>query len=90
MQFACRLVKTGNAAGAFEFIAALSDPVLREDTFRLAAALAARTGAGESAWLFVQAAKLPATEQAACYDGIVAGASAAMAEVTPKVGSAKE
>ena len=90
MQFACRLVKAGNAAGAFEFIATLRDSVLREDTFRLAAALAARTGAGESAWLFVQAAKLPATEQAACYDGIVAGASAAMAEVTPKVGSAKE
>lgn len=69
---AAQQVKSHGAAAAFGFISQLSDIVLREECYELAASLAALRGQAPDVWKQVQAVN-SATEKVALCRGLIAG-----------------
>jgi hypothetical protein len=73
LRSACRLASGGKIAEAVTFCSRIKDPILRQDSVFLVAALAAKTGASEALLKALAAVNLATIESAGVSAGLVIG-----------------
>jgi len=86
LEAATRLPAEGKLNEVFAMIAGLNDVVLREDCYRLAAAVAAQRGQADAVWKQANTPGLGPTEKAALCRGLIAGLKAAGQPTEPVPG----
>jgi hypothetical protein len=80
LELACRMVKLNNPNLYFDFILALRDPVLVEDSLEMTGALAVRKDMAPDLWERYRLKGLTATQRVAFFRGLIAGIVAVGAE----------